>query len=111
MKIFCRDIKDIDEFKRKEYSYKRIINRPDLNKYVYECRFEDKVIGYEVMRGKSYTQPDGTKIKVMPGDEDFGVYGFYIDNNCYAQRFINWLMESDNWTPDARHNFKKSLKN
>ena len=66
----------------------------------------------EVVKGKKYTNPDGTVIRTYPGSEDFGSYGFCISrNSLFKDRIIEFLVNNpDKWGAQDIYEFKKTLK-
>ena len=64
----------------------------------------------EVVKGKKYTNPDGSVVYVYPGSEDFGPYGKCADINKYTEAIVNYLQDNpDKWGPEDMYNFKKTL--
>lgn len=98
MEIWKTDIKDKIEFDRAGYHYKRVYEDSTNRIYVYQLFTGALYSQYEVVKGKKKKQPDGTDVYIYPGDEDFGVYGYYIcgtEEKCQEQikKRITDLME------------------
>lgn len=73
------DIKDKTHFRRIGYDYYRVYFDATRHIAVYEMSKDGKHKGYEVIKGKKHKNPDGTIVFVYPSDEDFGIYGWYVN--------------------------------
>lgn len=110
MEIFLKDISEIYEKKVYGSVVKRSAKYPPKNGvYVFE-REKNERIHLEVVKGKKYTNPDGSVVFVYPGDEDFGPYGKSVDINRYTDAIVNFLQDNpDKWGPEDFYNLKKTL--
>ena len=102
-----KDINEIDEFSKFGDVFKKTASYPDRNIYVFERKY-----CIEVVKGKKYTNPDGTVVRTYPGSEDFGSYGFCIARNSrFKDRIIDFLVNNpDKWGAQDIYEFKKTLK-
>lgn len=81
MNITATDIKEKMVFTRIGYEYRCIYYNDVFHCGVWRMTRQDgSLVGYEVVRCYRYRNPDGSIIYRYPGDEDFGVSGFYDRN-------------------------------
>ena len=110
-KIERKDIGEIDSFNKFGSIFKRSVQyRPRNGVYVFERWLNNKLSCLEVVKGKKYTNPDGSVVYTYPGNEDFGPYGKCVDINKYTETIVNYLQDNpDKWGPEDMYNFKKTL--
>lgn len=79
--VLTKDISEKMEFSRVGYDYKNIVFDADHHCGIWKMTknvggiFKD--MGYEVVKGHKYKNPDGSIVYRYPSDEKFGVNGFY----------------------------------
>lgn len=93
------------EFTKFGDTFRQIRNNPETGWWLY-----DRGRSYEVVRGKKYTNPDGNVVYRYPCDEDFGLYGYAVMKNWYADQLIDFLMGAKTRSADEIYEFKKTLK-
>ena len=81
-KFNCKDIKDKKEFDRIGYHY-TCVKEYGNNIYLYKMERIDKTIPqyypiYELVKGITHKNPDGSIVHKYPNDEQFGIYGYTI---------------------------------
>ena len=55
-----------------------------------------KDMGYEVVKGVKRMNSDGSIVYVYPGDEEFGIYGFYTYNLERCKEILDsWIAVKD----------------
>lgn len=75
------DISQKMTFRRAGYDYENIVFDPLHHCGIWKMsrdidgKIED--MGYEVVKGVKRVNPDGGVVYVYPGDEQFGMYGFF----------------------------------
>lgn len=100
-KIKRKDIKEIETFEKFGEIFTKIYKDDEIHVYVYERRKNGGTSGgFEVIRGKKYTNPDGSVVYCYPSSEDFGVYGYYISalmRDCKEriQKYIEKLSKDE----------------
>ena len=94
MKIFAKDIAEKKEF---TFDGDRLVQKMcvDAEKkiYVYErySGISGRLMGYEVVNGKRYKQPDGSIIYRYPSSEEFGSNGFFVNRESDIDDCISRL--------------------
>lgn len=75
------DISEKMEFRRAGYDYKNVVFDAEHHCGIWKMSKEIdgvlKDMGYEVVKGVKKKNPDGSIVYCYPGDEQFGVYGFF----------------------------------
>ena len=96
MDVFCTDLSEKMEFDRLCYHYKNIYfdDRLHLGIWRMTLKEDGKFLGYEVVKGVRHKQPDGSFVYYYPGDEDFGINGFYSYD-------LGWCLDKINWWSDV----------
>lgn len=96
--ISAIDLSEKMEFRRAGYDYQNVVfdaaHHCGIWKMtrVIDGKVED--MGYEVVRGMKRRNPDGTVVYCYPGDEQFGVYGFFTYNLDRCREILEgWLKE------------------
>ena len=114
--VFKTPIEEKIEFRKYGGRYVRRSHNPETDVYVYDC-FKDDGNGneylacIEVVKPKPVKQPDGTKVGVYPGDEDFGTYGKCISKCWWADQMVEFLVNNpDKWDPESVYEFKKTIR-
>lgn len=87
-------IADKKEFRKNGALYRQVRFNPENGLYLYEVReigydYQDKVrevISWEVVKGVSATQPDGSKVLIYPNTEQFGLYGWAFNSREWAEK-------------------------
>ena len=97
MSIAAKDISEKKSFSRCGYNYQCIYYNQDFHCGVWKMTNKNtgRFGGYEVIKGVKYRQPDGSIVYRYPGDEQFGVYGFYSYNLDRLLKHIDEWMELD----------------
>ena len=98
MSIVAKDISEKMRFSRCGYDYQCIYYNPDFHCGVWKMTDKNtgRFSGYEVVKGLKYKQPDGSIVYRNPGDEQFGVYGFYTHNIDRCKEILDsWLNIKD----------------
>lgn len=107
--ILITDISEIKDFVKYGDTFTKVRDDQDKHRQVWKRTSKGGHISYEVWIGKKHKNPDGSIMYLAPCSSDFGLYGFAVMDNKYAQPYIDFLMTSDDLSPEARYNFKKSL--
>ena len=94
------DISEKMEFRRKGYDYKNIVFDADHHCGIWKMTKNVggvvKDMGYEVVRGIKNKNPDGSIVYYYPGDEQFGVCGFYtFDFERCREILDSWISVKD----------------
>ena len=98
--IGFKDISEKMTFRRAGYDYKNIVFDAEHHCGIWKMSKEiDGVVkdmGYEVVKGIKRTNLDDSIVYVYPGDEQFGVYGFfsYKLERC-REIFDCWVVVKD----------------
>ena len=97
MSIAAKDIKEKMRFSRCGYDYRCIYFNQDYHCGVWKMTRIDngRFGGYEVVKGYKYRQPDGSIVYRYPGDEQFGILGFYGYDLERLLRHLDEWMELD----------------
>lgn len=109
------DISKIYSFRKYGSRFLRRSYNEKTGVYVFERWAEDEngkeyLQCLEVVKGKPFTNPDGTKGFSYPGAEAFGTYGKCVDINCYTDRMVDYYVNNpDKWGAEDSHNFKTKL--
>lgn len=75
--FYRKPISEFKEFVREGYRYTKVSDKN--NYYLFAMKDEDgTTLGFEVWKGVSFKQPDGTKILTSPKTSEFGTYGWYV---------------------------------
>ena len=98
--VLAKDISEKMEFRRKCYDYKNIVFDADHHCGIWKMTKNVggvvKDMGYEVVRGIKNKNPDGSIVYYYPGDEQFGVNGFYTFDFDKCQKILDsWLKVKD----------------
>ena len=96
-------IKEIHQkmtFKRSGCDYKNILFDEEHHCGIWEMTkvigSKTKFMGYEVVKGIKAKNPDGSIVYCYPGDEQFGVYGFYTHSLDRCKEILDsWLDVKD----------------
>lgn len=80
MKVIYRtDIEDKKEFTFEGDTLKMdYCADPEKHIYVFKRFHNDRLIGYEVVKGRKHTNPDGNVIYLYPCSEEFGSNGYFV---------------------------------
>lgn len=97
-RIESTDISRKMEFRRVGYDYSNVVFDDGHHCGIWKMTkvIDGKLcdMGYEVVRGKKYRNPDGSVIYRYPSDEDFGILGFYTyDFKRCVEIMEGWLKE------------------
>ena len=97
-KFIAKDMSEKMEFGRAGYDYKNLVfdeaHHCGIWKMTRVIDGEVCDMGYEVVRGKRYKNPDGSIVYRYPGDEDFGSYGFFSYNPDRCMEILSgWLKD------------------
>lgn len=95
-KTVMTDISQKMTFRRAGYDYKNIVFDADHHCGIWEMSKETdgvvKDMGYEVVKGVKRKNPDGSIVYYYPGDEQFGVDGFYTHSLERCKEILDsWL--------------------
>ena len=77
--IYRTDIED-----KKEFTFEGDLLQmdycadPEKHIYVFKRFHNNYLMGYEVIKGKKHTNPDGSVIYVYPSSDDFGKCGYFV---------------------------------
>ena len=94
------DISEKMAFSRAGYDYQNIVFDKEHHCGIWKVSKKiDGVVqdmGYEVVRGIKRKNPDGSIVYVYPGDEQFGVNGFYsYDLDRCREILDSWIAVKD----------------
>lgn len=92
------DISEKMEFRRAGYDYKNVVfdgaHHCGIWKMTKDIDGKVEDMGYEVVRGMKRKNPDGGVVYCYPGDEQFGVCGFFSYKFDRCKEIMDrWLME------------------
>lgn len=110
-KIFYTPIEEKDEFGKYGDTFKFVTKNENTGLYLYQRTGKDN--GWEVIKPKRVTQPDGTEVYVYPSAEDFGQYGLCFNSKEWAYKclelgFEGWREWKAKWREEKnRAYFKK----
>ena len=99
-KIVKKSISEKMTFRRSGCDYKNIVFNEEHHCGIWKMSKEiDGVVkdmGYEVVKGVKRKNSDGSIVYVYPGDEEFGIYGFYTYNLERCKEILDsWLAVKD----------------
>ena len=98
--VLAKDISEKMEFSRVGYDYKNIVFDAEHHCGIWKMTKNVgdvvKDMGYEVVKGIKRKNPDGSIVYRYPGDEEFGVNGFYTCNFERCKEILDsWLEVKD----------------
>ena len=109
-KIFRKDISEVKTFTKYDDTLTQIKNNPETGWWLYERVSNYGIKLYEVVKGKKYTNPDGSVVYVYPSESDWGQYGYIIPKCWWAQEAIDFIMSRKTISAEELYEFKKTLK-
>jgi hypothetical protein len=108
--MFAKDISEMKEFTKYGDTFRQIRNNPETGWWLYERRGKGNR-SYEVVKGKKFTNPDGTTVRCYPSSNDWGNYGYTIMENKYSALLIDFIMSARSRSAEEMWEFKKSIVN
>lgn len=106
--LFYKDISTLKEFDKFGDHFIQTRHNPDTGWYLYE-RCGNGRTSFEIVKGMKRKNPDGSIVYSYPNTESWGTYGYTIDNNCFAEDLINFIMSAPIRTAEEIHQFKIGL--
>lgn len=107
--LFYTDISELKEFKKWGDVFTLERTEPTTGRQLWK-RVGDSV-NYEVIIPVKHKNPDGSIVHTYPSTEQWGVKGFSVPSNMYAEAIIEFLLTSPDLSPQARHEHRLKLYN
>lgn len=104
MNIIRKDIRNVKTFKKYGEVFTQIRSNPETGWWLYERKN-----AYEVVRLKKFRNYDGSVVYTYPTENDWGIFGYTVNKNIWADKIIEFIMGAKNRTPQELYDFKMSL--